>query len=138
MTDAKRLNTILGIIAVLILVLSFSAFAYTLVPKGDAELVVINGADFGWDSILTDYEMEDFTANDEAMSGIPLEQLIKESGVNNPEDQSYRLTGLDGYQKDVTWDDVQNGYLVEDEHKVVFPHMTRSFWVKDLASIEVV
>ena len=138
MKDAKRLNTILGIVAVLILVLSFSAFAYSIMPKGDAELVVINDVEFSWDSILSDYDMVDFTASDETLSGVSLEQLISDSGVVNPEAQSYRLIGLDGYQKDVTWDDVQNGYLVEQDHKVVFPHMTRSFWVKDLASIEVV
>ena len=63
MTDAKRLNTVLGIIAVLILVLSFSAFAYTLVPKGDATLVVVNEVDYGWDAIFNDFEMTSFTAS---------------------------------------------------------------------------
>ena len=138
MTDAKRLNTVLGIFAVLILVLSFSAFAYTLIPQGDASLVVVNEVDYSWDAIFTDFEMTDFIASEEKYQGVLVSSILLDTGLENPESHTYRFTGLDGYQKDVTWQDVQNGYLVEDEHKVVFPNQTRSFWVKDLASIEVV
>ena len=138
MTDAKRLNSILGIVAILILILSFSAFAYSLVPKGDASLVVVNDVDYGWDAILSDFEMVDFTAAGDDYQGIPVSDILLDAGLENPESHTYRFTGLDGYQKDLEWQDVQNSYLVEDEHKVVFPEQTRSFWVKDLASIEVV
>ena len=138
MTDAKRLNTTLGIIAVLILLLSFSAFAYSLVPKGDASLIVVNEVDYGWDFIFTDFEIVSFTASGDDFQGVLVSSIILDTGLENPEAYTYKFVGLDGYQKDLSWNDVQNGYLVEDEHKVVFPSQTRSFWVKDLASIEVV
>ena len=138
MTDAKRLNSILGIVAVLVLVLSFSAFAYSLVPKGDSSLIVVNDIDYGWDAVLTDFEIVDFTASDDEFQGVLVSDILLDAGLESPESHTYRFIGLDGYQKDLTWQDVQNGYLVEDEHKVVFPDQTRSFWVKDLALIEVV
>ncbi len=138
MTDAKRLNTILGIVAILVLVLSFSAFAYSQIPKGDASLVVVNDIDYGWDAILTDFEIVDFTASGDEYQGVLVSEILLDAGLDNPQDHTYRFTGLDGYQKDLGWHDVQHGYLVEDEHKVVFPNQTRSFWVKNLASIEVV
>ena len=138
MTDAKRLNTVLAIIAILVLVFSFSAFAYTLIPKGDASLIVVNEVDYGWGTIFSDFESEDFVAMEDDYTGVPVSQIILDTDLENSESYTYRFIGLDGYQKDVTWDDVQNSYLVEDEHMIVFPHMTRSFWVRDLASIEVV
>ena len=138
MTDANRLNTVLAIIAIIVLVLSFSAFAYILVPKGDASLIVVNKIDYGWDVIFTDFEMTSFTASEDDYEGVLVSSIILDTGLENPQGHTYRFMGLDGYQKDVTWEDVQNSYLVEDEHKVVFPNMTRSFWVKDLALIEVI
>lgn len=138
MTDAKRLNTVLGIIAVLVLVLSFSTFAYSIIPKGDASLVVVNEIDYSWDTIFSDFEMTNFTASETEQQGVLVSSILLDTGLENPQTFTYRFTGLDGYQKDVAWQDVQNAYLVENEHKVVFPDQTRSFWVKDLASIEVI
>jgi len=137
MTDAKRLNTVLGIFAILVLVFSFSAFAYTLVPKGDSTVINVNDIDYGWDTIFSDYESEDFVAAGDDYTGVPVSWIILDTGLENPETFEYKFIGLDGYQKDVTWEDVQNGYLVEDDNMIVFPHMTRSFWVRGLASIEV-
>ena len=138
MLEPRRMNTILIILAALILITSFTAFAYSLVPKGDAGVVVVEGVEYGWDSVFEDFEIVQFTASDEEYQGIRLDELVLDAGVEQPETQNYRLTGLDGYQKDVTWEDLQNGYLIEEEHKCVFPHLTRSFWVRDMASIEVV
>ena len=138
MTDANRLNTVLAIIAIIVLTLSFTAFAYTLVPKGDASLIVVNDIEYGWDAVFTDFETVSFTASGDDFQGVLVSSIIIDTGLENPQDYTYKFVGLDSYQKDLTWDDVQNGYLVEDEHKVVFPSQTRSFWVRDLASIEVV
>jgi hypothetical protein len=137
MTDSKRLNLVLGAVAVTILLFSFSVYAYTLVPKGNSEILVVNGIEYDWDSVFSDFEVRTFTANDQDYQGISLEELILDSGVENPESHGYRFNGLDGYQKDVTWNDIQNGYLTL-EHRSVFPNLTQSFWVSDLASIEVI
>ncbi|MFO7618798.1 MAG: hypothetical protein R6W91_03990 [Thermoplasmata archaeon] len=137
MTDPKRLNLMLGAIAAAILILSFSAYAYTQVPKGDSDILAVNGIEYDWDSVFSDFEVKDFEADDQQYRGISLEALILDSGVQNPEAHGYRFNGLDGYQKDVTWNDIQNGYLTL-EHRSMFPNQTQSFWVRDLASIEVI
>ena len=138
MTDTRRLNTILCIFAVLILLFSFSVFAYTLVPKGDASLVVVNDIEYEWNTILSDFDMSDFTTDDGVQQGVLVSNVILDTGLENPENYEYRITGIDGYQKDITWDDVQNSFFVEEDHIIILPHMTRSFWVKNLVSIEVV
>lgn len=137
MTDAKRLNLALGAVAIAILLLSFTAYAYNQIPKGDSEVLVVNGAEYGWDEIFSNFDTVQFTANDAEYTGISLEELILDSGVESPESHSYRFNGLDGYQKDVTWNDIREGYLTL-EHRSVFPNQTQSFWVRDLASIEVI
>jgi hypothetical protein len=140
MTDSKRLNLVLGAVAVTILVCSFTAYAYVQIPKGNPDVLVVNGAGYSWDTLFSDFETVAFTANGEERLGIPLELLILDSGVQSPESHTYSFKGLDGYtgQKDFSWTDIQNGYLIEEQHRAVFPEYTQSFWVRDLASIEVI
>ncbi|MBA3045482.1 MAG: hypothetical protein KKH41_05945 [Candidatus Thermoplasmatota archaeon] len=138
MIEPKRLNLVLGAIAVAILLLSFTAYAYTLIPQGDPDVLVVNGIEYDWDAIFSDFEMLSFEANGEQYEGISLEALILDAGIENPETHGYRFNALDPYEKDVTWNDILNGYLIETEHRSVFPKLTQSFWVRDLASIEVI
>jgi hypothetical protein len=138
MADAVKLNRILGIAAAIILLTSFGALAYTFIPKGDADAIRINGTDFAWTEVFADYETLAFTAAEQDFEGVSLEELVLDSGVTDPASHTYRLIGIDGYQKDVAWNDIQNGYLVLDKHRAVFPKLTQSFWVRDLATIEVV
>jgi len=138
MADARKLNMVLGIAAAVILIVSFSALAYTFVPQGDSAIVTINGVDYAWANIFDDYGTHTFTANDLSYEGVYLQELVMDSGVQSPEAHTYRLTGQDHYQKDVSWNDIQNGYLTLAKHRAVFPGLTQSFWIRDLASIEVV
>ena len=137
MADAKRLNLILAMAAAVILIVSFGALAYTFVPQGDPDMVTINGVDYAWVDIFDDYETHTFTANDLSYEGVCLEELVMDSGVQSPEAHTYRLTGQDHYQKDIGWNDIQGGYLTLEKHRAVFPGLTQSFWVRDLATIEV-
>ena len=144
MTDVKRLNQILAITAVVILFVSFSAFAYSLVPRGNPNALLVNGVAYSWDEIFQDFESHSFTANELDYEGISLEDLILDAGVDNPSEHTYKLMARDPYQQEVTWTDIQGGYLVEDGHtdndyhRAIFPDKAHSFWVYDLASIEVV
>lgn len=129
---------IMGILAVIILITSCAAFAYSQMPKSDAGLVVVNGVEYTWDAVFQNYDIQSFTANDNDFEGVALVEIIADAGVQDPDIHAYRLTGLDGYQKDVQWSNFQNGYLIEEEHRAVFPDLTQSFWVKDLVKIEVI
>jgi len=136
--EAKRLNMILGILAVAILVSSCAVFAYTQIPKGDTTKVVVNGTDYTRNDIITYFGSVDFVANEQEFEGVRLSDIILDTGLASPSGYQYKISASDGYQKDVTWEDMQNGFLVEDEFKTVFPELTKSFWVTDVISIEVV
>ena len=138
MMDIKRLNLILGIVAVVILVTSCVAFAYTLVPQGDTNKIVVNGMDFTWDDIENDYDIVSFSVGDLDFEGIKLSDIIENADIQDHENYQYKFTGADGYQKDVDWDDVDTGYIVLEDKKVVFTEQTKSFWVRDLVTIDIV
>lgn len=138
MSDAKRLNFILAATAAVILTVSFGALAYTFIPEGNPDLVTICGTYYFWAEIFENWDSRAFTANDVTYEGVPLNAFLLDSGLQNPESHTYRLTGQDHYHQDVTWNDIQNGYLTLDKHRAVFPGLSQSFWVRDLASIEVI
>jgi len=136
--DTRRINTILGVLAAIILISSSATFAYTLIPKGDTTKVIVNGMDYTRNDIFTYFGSVSFDAGDESYDGVRLSDIIIETGLLNAANHHYKITASDGYQKDVTWDDMSNGFFVEDEFKTVFPELTRSFWVKNVISIEVI
>ena len=138
MTDMRRLNIILGILAAVILVTSCATFAYTLIPQGDTTKVIVNGTEYTRNDVFTYFGAVSFEANDESYEGVRLSDIIIESGLPNAASHDFRISASDGYQKDVSWDDMVDGYLVEEEFKTVFPELTRSFWVRDVISIEVI
>ena len=138
MTDSRKLNIALVAVATIILVASCATFAYTLVPKGDVQKVVVNGKDYSWDAVFTGFQSVNFTANGGNYTGVKLSDIVNDSGLTGQVAHQYTLTGSDGYSKTVTWNDMMGGYLVLDEKKAIFPGLTRSFWVKGVITIEVV
>jgi len=138
MEKNSLLKLSLAVVAVLILVGSAVAFYFSLQPKGDTAKVVVNGKDYPWDSLSQRFTPVKFTAVDGEHEGIRLSDLLNDTGLQDPGSHQYRMTGSDGYQKDVSWGDMTNGYLVVKEKRTVFPGLTKSFWVSDTITIEVV
>lgn len=136
--ETKSMNLMLGVLAAFILVSSSAAFAYTLIPRGDTTKVIVAGVGDTRNDVFTYFASVDFEANGVQYEGVRLTDLIVDAGLPNAAAHDFRISASDGYQKDVSWDELVNGYLVEDEFKTVFPELTRSFWVRDLVSIEVV
>ena len=138
MTDMKRLNMILGITAAVILVASCAAFGYSLVPKGDTSMVVVNDIEYSWDDLFSDFETVTFVADEAEYEGVLLSSIVLDAGVVDAETRGYRIVGSDGYQKDVTWEDMSNGYLVMEDNVSIFPELTHSYWVKGVVGVEVI
>ena len=70
-------------------------------------------------------------------TGVSLSCIINISQVQYPEMHDYAIIALDGYMKTVSWMDMKKGILT-DERYVVFSHLPRAYWIKDLLRIEVI
>ena len=61
--------------------------------------------------------------------------MIK-TGVSHPDQHTYTLHGVDGYEKTVTWENMKNGLLTKNQESV-FSDLPKAFRVKDIVTIEV-
>jgi hypothetical protein len=138
MVETKRLNTILAILAAFIVAGSCVTYAYTLIPKGSEDKLVVNGVEYKWGDIFVNFETAHFTANDQQYDGVRLSDIMNDAGISNPASHDYRISASDGYTKTVSWVNVESGYLVFEERKVVFPELTKSFWVKGVVTINAI
>lgn len=69
-------------------------------------------------------------------SGVLLSCVINISNIQDPDIHDYTIIALDGYTKTVSWNDMKKGILT-DERYVVFSHLPRAYWIKDVLRIEV-
>jgi hypothetical protein len=129
----SKWNLLLGIIATIILIGSFSALAYNTLSEKESDMFTLNGKEYGWNELG---EMD--TIEVQGFEGVPLVFLIEDAGVDDPSSHDYRLIGADGYFKTVTWRDVETGILTLDEKKVVFETKAKAYWVRDVVEIEVI
>ncbi len=137
MDRAARVRATVAALAALVLAGSAAALHYSLQPRGDTSRVVVNDRSLTWDALFSEFEVVGFTAQGERYQGVRISDALNQTGVSSPEAHRYRVTGADGYQKDFSWSDVLNGYLVREGKKTVFPGLTKSFWVRDVVTIEV-
>jgi hypothetical protein len=140
MAERGKLNVILAIAAVAVLVGSGIALAMANAPHGDKNVLTINGHEYAWDRLKTDFQTVNFTANGVQYGGIRISDLVNGTGLADPAGHSYELVSArDGYSKTVAWGDLLNGFLVYDyQQRAVFPERTKSFWVDTLGEINVV
>jgi len=129
----SKWNLLLGIIATIILIGSFSALAYNTLSEKKSDMFTLNGKEYDWNELG---EMD--TIEVQGFEGIPLVVLIEDAGVDEPSFHDYRIVGADGYFKTVTWRDVETGILTVDEKKVVFETKAKAYWVRDVVEIEVI
>lgn len=131
---SSRWNLLLGALAVIILIGSFSALAYNSLNQKDSEKLTINGKEYDWDTIYEDFD----TVELQDREGVPLIVLIEDAGVEDPSSHDYKIIGADGYFKTVTWRDMETGILTYEEKMVVFETKAKAYWVRDVVEIEVV
>ncbi|MFO8050229.1 MAG: hypothetical protein R6V01_00835 [Thermoplasmatota archaeon] len=112
----------------------------TIEPLPEGDTITVNGQLWTWmqpfdileESIMYDNESIGYT-------GVKLSDMINYTSLENPQDHNFTISASDGYSKDVTWDDMMNGLLVDNEdHMTMFPHLTKSYWIKDVVKIQVV
>ncbi len=126
----------------LVLILAFSNAMTGCVeddeePEGNDEpIITVNGEEFTFDELFDLFGTKTITVDDEDYEGIPLHLIVQVSGVATPAERQYRITAFDAYSKDVTWDDMTRGVLMEEEMRTVFPGLPGKYRVRDVVTID--
>ena len=126
----------LPLIAILILIISSSTTLFVYAQTTNQKLITIADETYTIDQLSTLGTQKTLEIEDKTYIGIHLSNLIKKIGISNPEQQQYTLTGTDGYQKTVTWENLQNGILTL-EQQTIFSDLPKAFRVKNIITIEV-
>jgi len=124
-------NKWIPIIAAVVLLIGISASVYAYLQQTNTGSVSINGVEYS-SAELMDMGAERVV---EEFSGAALDELMISAGVPEPEAKEYTLIGADGYQKTVTWENMENGLLTADLMSV-FSDLAKAFRVKDIIEIK--
>ena len=130
----SKWNLLLGALSLIILVGSFSAFAYNTLNQKESDKFMVNGKEYEYEILYEDFQ----TLEVQGIEGVSLSVLINDAGIENPPSHDYKIIGADGYFKTVTWRDMETGILTLDEKKVVFETKAKAYWIRDVIEIEVV
>jgi hypothetical protein len=124
----------LPIVALCVLAIASISSIYVYTTQASINTLTINGQHYTIDQLFTITKQRTFA--DLNSSGIALEDLMIQAGVNKPESRTYTIIGSDGYQKTVTWENLGNGLLTRNR-TTIFRDLPKAFWVKDVVAIEV-
>jgi len=124
---------ITGAIVVLLLGSLSTLYVAQHTTQTTTDTITINHTTYSLTQLLTTITPRTFT--DLNYTGIALDNLIRTTNITNPETHQYIITGSDGYQKTVTWDNLQHGLLTA-QRMTVFTDLPKAFFVKDVITIE--
>ncbi len=128
-------TTIFPIAAIFILLFASGCSLYVFATETTSDTIIINDQPYTIDQLLQLGKTRQF--EDLNFQGIALDDIIKLTGVIDPEAQEYNIIGMDGYQKTVHWENLKQGLLTK-EKQVVFLDLPKAFRVKDVSVIEVI
>jgi len=124
-------NKWIPIIAAIVLLVGIGTSVYAFIQQNNTGSIAIGGTTYAAKEIMgmgSERTVEDY-------SGVALDELVINAGISQPETKEYTLVGSDGYQKTVTWDNMQNGLLTPDLMSV-FSDLAKAFRVKDIVEIK--
>lgn len=126
---------LIPIFAMIVILIGTGSSVYVYATQTDTDHITINGQQYTIDQIFFIAEPRTFDSLN--FSGVALDDLVIKAGVGCPECHEYTIVGDDGYQKTVTWENMQNGLLTK-ERRVVFSDLPKAFRVRDVVKIEVI
>ena len=127
-------DRLLPIFALLILLIGSVSSIYVYATQATTDTLLVNRQHYTMDQLFSLTKPRTF--NESQYSGIALDDLMLKTGVSQPEQHTYTLKGIDGYEKTVTWENMKNGLLTK-ESESVFSDLPKAFRVKDIITIEV-
>ena len=93
----------LPILAIIFLLVGIGSSIYVNSVKNDSNQITINDEEYTVGQLSEMVEEKSVRTE----SGLPLDLLMEEIGISNPETHDYTIVGSDGYQKTVTWENMQ-------------------------------
>ncbi len=129
-----KANIVLTCGALAVILLGSICTVYVTKTQAKQESLTINNQSFTIDQLFAQTATRQFT--DLNFTGIALDDAIRVADVTNPESHQYTIIGADGYQKTVTWDNLQHGLLTK-QRQAVFTDLPKAFRVRDVVTIEV-
>jgi len=124
-------NKYIPIIAAIVLLVGIGTSVYAFIQQNNTGAVAIG------DGTYTARELMEMGSERtvEEYSGVALDELVVSAGIAQPETKEFTLIASDGYQKTVTWENMQNGLLTPDLMSV-FSDLAKAFRVKDIIEIK--
>jgi septum formation inhibitor MinC len=122
----------LPILAIIILLVGVGSSIYVNSQKNDSTSITINNEECSVNQISQMVQEKSI----EADTGFSLDQLVIETGVASPETHEYTIIGSDGYQKTVTWENMQNGIITKSRESV-FAGLPKAYRIKEIIEIKV-
>ncbi len=99
--------------------------------------VTFNGTEYTLKELFEKLTAKTITgSNDQEYTGFSLSDAVNETGLASPGNYQYNIAAADGYNRNVTWADMQMGVLVEEDTMSAFPHLPGKYRIKDVVEIK--
>jgi hypothetical protein len=109
----------------------------SIVPV-EANTITINGDLYTWMQPFDIFTATVMSNDTLTLEGVLISDLLNGTEITNPQDHNFTIMASDGYQKEVTWNDLLSGILVPDDMKTFFPDLDKKYHIKYVVKIEVV
>jgi len=128
-----------ALVLLLILLTATIALAACLDDDPDEEepAIIIDGKVYDLEKLFDTFSTRTIMGSNEVeYTGIPLSDLINDTGLVSQENHQYRIIAGDGYAKNVTWVDLYHGVLVEKDTMTAFTHLPGKYRVREVVEIK--
>jgi len=131
----KKVAIIGAIVVVVVVVAAIGIFLMSGDRSGTA--MNFNGTEYTWDELEDEFSSK--TAG--TYTGIALSDIMNATAFGDLDSDTqnetlFRITADDGWQKNVSWMDMQSGILVEEDCMTFLPDLPGAYKVKNVASID--
>jgi hypothetical protein len=127
---------IIPILAMTLLLIGIISALYVNATKISKDTITINGQEYTYNDLLVLGGEKTIETVDGEVTGVSLENVLKNIGIGCNSCNKYTIKAADGYQKTIEWDVLKTGVLSK-ESRVYFPDTPKALWVTDVVEIEV-
>ncbi len=136
MSEKLGIGIALVVVAVIII-----GILYAVLPDGEAidtgDAMEFDGHEYTWDELAEDLE----TKTVDGKEGLALSDILNLTAFGNELDDDknetlFTIIAEDGWQKNVSWMDMMQGILLEEDTASYFPHLPKAYGIRDVESIE--